>query len=66
MKRNMEKIIDEMTGRIPERYELTGGEWLRLVKKARGPMPDDTWNAIIMAFEYGFALAQRYEKRKNK
>lgn len=64
MKRNMEKIIDEMNGRIPARYDLTGSEWERLVKKARGPMPDDTWDAIVMAFKYGFALAQRYEKHK--
>ena len=55
-----------MKGRIPERYSLTMNECSRLVKKARGSMPDDTWDAIIMAFEYGFALAQRYEKCKNK
>lgn len=66
MKRNMTKIAEQIKGKIPDAYQLKGSEWLELAEKAREPYPDALWDALIIAFRYGFALAQRYEKNKRK
>lgn len=65
MKRDMNKVIAQTDGTIPYGYQLTGDEWLQLAHHAAGG-GDDTLDAIVEAFTYGFALGMRCQKRKNK
>lgn len=62
--RDMNKIISNV--KIPERYQLVCSEWLQLAKEARGPRGDDALDAVLKAFKYGFALAQRMQANKRK
>lgn len=64
MKRDMEKIAEEMKNKIPESYLLSLPEYKYLANKARGKEPDAAYDAVAMAFRYGFALGQRHEKRQ--
>lgn len=66
MKRNMKKIADSMRGKIPGAYQMSMSEWIQLARMARGPEPSGVYDAVIMAFRYGFALAQRLEKNTRK
>lgn len=66
MKRDMNEIVDKMRGKIPEAYQLRYDECNELVDKSREHSPDATTRAILTAFRYGFALAQRYEANRRK
>ena len=69
MKGRMKNAIAEVSGRIPNGYQLTGQEILELIDiaTARPETPiDAAWDAIGTAFKYGFALGRRCEKRYNK
>lgn len=69
MKGRMKNAIAEVSGRIPNGYQLTGQEILKLIDiaTARPETPiDAAWDAIGAAFKYGFALGRRCEKRYNK
>lgn len=66
MKRNMTMIAEQIKGKIPDAYQLKGSEWLELAEKAHEPYSDALWDALIMAFNYGFALGQRCEKNRRK
>lgn len=68
MKGRMKNAIAEVSGRIPNGYQLTGQEILELIDIATArPRPETpieaAWDAIAAAFEYGFALGRRCEKR---
>lgn len=63
MKRNMKKIASETEGKIPDRYSITFGECMEL---SRMIGDGKKFDAICMAFNYGFALALRYEKNRRR
>lgn len=66
MKGRMKNAIDEVSGRIPDGYQLTSQEILELIgiatAKPETPI-EAAWDAIGTAFKYGFALGRRCEKR---
>lgn len=67
MLRNMEKIVSDTKGKIPSGYQLTYAEVVRLVKMAvGGGDTNSAFEAICIAFDYGFALGRRCEKRQKK
>lgn len=67
MIRNMEKVVSETRGKIPNGYQLTYMECVRLVKMAvGGGDANSAFEAICTAFNYGFALGKRCEKRQKK
>ena len=63
MKRNMRKIVEQTRGTIPVRYGMAGEELIQLCHYARS---EDMAGAICDAFAYGYALALRMEKNKNR
>ena len=66
MKGRMKNAIAEVSGRIPDGYQLTYSEILELIGIATAKpetLIDAAWDAIGAAFEYGFALGRRCEKR---
>lgn len=64
MKRNMWKIAKET--KIPMAYDLTYGEVLQIKEKYESGETNARFDAILTAFKYGFALAQRMEANKRK
>ncbi|WP_346664003.1 hypothetical protein [uncultured Merdimonas sp.] len=64
MKRNMWKVAKET--RIPMAYDLTYGEAIQIKEKYESGETNAKFDAIITAFRYGFALAQRMEANKRK
>lgn len=63
MKRNMRKIVEQTRGTIPVQYDMAGEELIQLCHYARS---EDMAGAIWDAFTYGYALALRMEKNKNR
>lgn len=66
MKGRMKNAIAEVKGRIPTGYQLDFQEFKELMEiaTARPETPiDAALDAIMAAFEYGFALGRRCEKR---
>lgn len=61
---DMNKIVSNV--KVPEGYQLVCSGWLQLAEEARGPRRDDALDAVLKAFKYGFALAQRMEANKGK
>lgn len=59
MLRDMEKTAEKATGNIGRYYDMKSSEVIELMKKARNGSPDDTLDAIITAFRYGFVLGHR-------
>lgn len=67
MRRNMEKIVSDTKDKIPNGYQLTYMECVKLVKMAvGGGDTNSAFEAIYTAFNYGFALGKRCEKRQKK
>ena len=70
MIRNMEKVVSETRGKIPRGYNLSCDECIRLVKLVKIAVGEGDSNgafeAICTAFNYGFALGKRCEKRQKK
>lgn len=64
MKRNMWKVAKET--RIPMAYDLTYSEVIQIKEKYESGETNARFDAIITAFRYGFALAQRMESNKRK
>lgn len=60
MKRDMYKTVAKIQGKIPNGYSLKISECLDLAHKAA---EGEAFNAIAMAFDYGFALGQRSAKK---
>lgn len=57
--RNMEQIAQQAERSIPKGYDIVSSEILRLMKMARDYDPNETFNCIVMAFYYGFAMGNR-------
>lgn len=66
MARNMEKIAENMKNKIPDRYTLSLFEYAYLADMAKGTGKDAAYDAVAMAFRYGFALGRRYQKNRQK
>lgn len=64
MKRNMWKVAKD--ARIPMAYDLTYSEVIQIKEKYESGETNARFDAIITAFRYGFALAQRMEANKRK
>lgn len=64
MKRNMWKVAKET--RIPMAYDLTYSEVIQIKEKYESGETNARFDAIVTAFRYGFALAQRMEANKRK
>lgn len=47
-------------------YDLTYGEVFQIKEKYESGEADARFDAIVTAFKYGFALAQRMEANKRK
>ena len=62
----MWKIAAEMKGKIPDAYNLSYMECVQLNEKWSSGEPDSKYDAMLTAFRYGFALAQRMEANKRK
>ncbi len=62
MKRDMMKTVSEVKGRIPRAYNLSFDECLELTRQAAGDA-NAAFKTIVTAFEYGFVLGARCEKK---
>lgn len=62
MKRDMLKVVETME-KVPSAYGMTYSEMTLLLEKCK---EDKIHDALLTAFEYGFALARRMEKNKRK
>ena len=60
----MWRITEEIE--IPMAYDLTYGEFVQLKEKYESGETNARFDAILTAFKYGFALAQRMEANKRK
>lgn len=63
MKRNMQKIIDEGLKDLNYRYSMTREEISFLYTKAKN---NEIFDALNMAFTYGFELGRRAERNSTK
>lgn len=59
-KRNMEQTVKKTVGKIPTAYDISIEEICELTKLCK----TDNFNAIRIAFYYGFALGGRAEKKQ--
>lgn len=64
MKRDMQKIANEIRKKVPDQYDLEGDNLILLKDMIVNDFPDGKYAALQMAFYYGFALALRMEKNK--
>lgn len=60
--RDMVKIATAAKGTIPDPYTLTCSEMTTLFQMARV----DLWNALVIAFCYGYELSRREGKNRRK
>lgn len=63
MKRDMMTIVSRMENKIPDAYGITYGELSDLTKMIS---EGKSFNALSIAFQYGFALALRMVKNEAK
>ena len=63
MKRNMEQIAKSAV--INTNYEVSSKELLRLIEMAKSGT-DGAWDALVIAFKYGYVLGGRAEKKAAK
>lgn len=61
MKRDMMKTSEKVKGNIPTQYDLTGEELQELHELIHSGS-DGEFDALSIAFKYGFALGARAEK----
>ena len=68
MKRNMMKIAEEDWKNIPGAYQPTAAEIATLAEMVfpDSRTPEAMFDAIGIAFRYGFELGRRYEKKLGK
>lgn len=59
MIRDMKKTAEKADHNIPEYYDLYGTEIAALLRKARSCSAEETYEAIVTAFKYGFVLGHR-------
>ena len=63
MNRDMYKTVAETTVKIPERYDMSFSEWWELTQKAVEGGINGAFDAIHIAFVYGYALGWRSAKK---
>lgn len=63
MKRDMHKTVAEIKGKIPQAYNMGASEVFELGEKALRGDANAAFEAIVTAFDYGFALGLRCAKR---
>ena len=59
MIRDMKKTAEKAESNIPDSYDLYSTEIEKLMKQARCYSANETYKAIITAFNYGFVLGHR-------
>ena len=57
--RNMKQTADKASNNIPSTYDLNSTELSELIKQARNADPNETYDAIVTAFLYGFVMGHR-------
>lgn len=57
--RNMKSTADKANSNIPCSYDLNSTELSELIKQARNADPNETYDAIVTAFLYGFVMGHR-------
>ena len=57
--RNMKQTADKASNNIPSTYDLNSTELRELISKARQADPNDSYDAIVTAFMYGFVMGHR-------
>lgn len=62
MKRDMLCIARQAIDKIPTAYDLKAAEFRLLEEISRKPSGNGLWDAICIAFRYGFILGTRREK----
>ena len=62
MKRNMMKTVEKVKGNIPTMYDIDSSEINELCKILKAGSSDAIFNALSIAFEYGFILGARAHK----
>lgn len=66
MKRDMISTAHSVDGKIPELFDITALEMGLLSRIAQSPDDGGIWEALEIAFKYGFVLGQRSEKKAQK
>lgn len=59
MIRDMKQTADKARSNIPGSYDLNSTELSELLNKARQNDPNETYDAIVTAFMYGFVMGHR-------
>ena len=59
MVRDMKKTAEKAERNIPDSYDLYSNEIEKLMEQARCHSANETYEAIITAFNYGFVLGHR-------
>ena len=59
MIRDFRKTAEKAHHNIPDYYGMRGQEIIDLMKQARDRDPEETYQAIVTAFRYGFVLGNR-------
>ena len=59
MVRDFRKTAEKAHHKIPDYYDLYSTEIIDLMKQARDRDPEETYEAILTAFRYGFVLGHR-------
>ena len=57
--RDMDKTVTRAEGSIPKEYHLKVAEISELVRRARALDKEESLQAVITAFEYGFVMGNR-------
>ena len=57
--RSMEKLAEAAEHNKPTDYDINSSEILRLMKMARDYDPNETFNCVVMAFNFGFVMGHR-------
>lgn len=62
MKRNMMKTVEKVKGNIPTMYDMDSSEMDELYRILKEGSSDAIFNALSIAFDYGFMLGARAQK----
>ena len=57
--RNMEQTANKAKDNIPGYYDLTSEEIIALLRKANSSVSEGRYDALRIAFDYGFVLGHR-------
>ena len=59
MVRDMKKTAEKAESNIPDNYDIYSNEIKKLMEQARCYSANETYKAIITAFNYGFVMGHR-------